>query len=162
MTRINLVPPSELADQHLFAEFREMKMVPKSLRRSLVAARRVTSAPEAYVLRHVPATYVLGKGHVSFFYDKRDYMQMRYSDICRELDLRGVEYNRNSLLDPDRTWDQLPPIFHKNYDPTPEALVLIRERIRERIAKQPEWYKFHGAACFGATGMVSAVSQSHV
>lgn len=38
MTRINLVPPEELMDQHLFAEFREIKMVPKSLRRSLQAA----------------------------------------------------------------------------------------------------------------------------
>ena len=38
MTRINLVPPEELMDQHLFAEFREIKMVPKSLRRSLRAA----------------------------------------------------------------------------------------------------------------------------
>ena len=33
MTRINLVPPEELMDQHLFAEFREIKMV--SLRRGL-------------------------------------------------------------------------------------------------------------------------------
>lgn len=38
MTRINLVPVEELMDQHLFAEFREIKMVPKSLRRSLRAA----------------------------------------------------------------------------------------------------------------------------
>lgn len=37
MTRINLVPPSELMDQHLFAEFREIKMVPRSLHRSIVA-----------------------------------------------------------------------------------------------------------------------------
>ena len=38
MTRINLIHPSELTDQHLFAEFREIKMIPKSLRRSLRAA----------------------------------------------------------------------------------------------------------------------------
>ena len=35
MTRINLVPPEELTDQHLFAELREIKMVPRSLARSL-------------------------------------------------------------------------------------------------------------------------------
>ncbi len=39
MTRINLVPSQELMDQHLFAEFREIKMVPKSLRRSIAARR---------------------------------------------------------------------------------------------------------------------------
>lgn len=27
MTHINLVPPDELMDQHLFAEFREIKIV---------------------------------------------------------------------------------------------------------------------------------------
>lgn len=40
MTRVNLVPVTELADQHLFAEFRELKMVPKSLARSLRSFER--------------------------------------------------------------------------------------------------------------------------
>jgi deoxyribonuclease (pyrimidine dimer) len=35
MTRVNLVNVEHLADQHLFAEFRELKMVPVALRRSL-------------------------------------------------------------------------------------------------------------------------------
>ena len=35
MTRINLVPPEELSDQHLVAEYREIFMVGYSLQRSL-------------------------------------------------------------------------------------------------------------------------------
>ena len=35
MTRINIIPPSELTDQHLIAEYREIFMVPASLRRTL-------------------------------------------------------------------------------------------------------------------------------
>ena len=35
MTRINLVPPEELSDQHLVAEYREIFMVGSSLQRSL-------------------------------------------------------------------------------------------------------------------------------
>ena len=35
MTRINLVDPSELSDQHLVAEYREIFMVGRSLQRSL-------------------------------------------------------------------------------------------------------------------------------
>ena len=35
MTRINLVPPEELSDQHLIAEYREIFMVGSSLQRSL-------------------------------------------------------------------------------------------------------------------------------
>lgn len=35
MTRINLVPAEDLTDQHLFSEFREIKMIAASLNRSL-------------------------------------------------------------------------------------------------------------------------------
>ena len=37
MTRINIVNPSELTDQHLIAEYREITMVPGSLKRTLVS-----------------------------------------------------------------------------------------------------------------------------
>ena len=39
MTRINLVPTEELADQHLVAEYRELFMVGSSLQRSLRSPR---------------------------------------------------------------------------------------------------------------------------
>ena len=73
MTRINLVPPQELMDQHLFAEFREIKMVPKSLARS-IAARGVQG-----VLKRIPPRFTLNTGHVSFFYDKGAYLVERYA-----------------------------------------------------------------------------------
>lgn len=31
MTRINVVPPSELCDQHLLAEFRELTRIPNGV-----------------------------------------------------------------------------------------------------------------------------------
>ena len=37
LTRINLVEPSELTDQHLIAEYREIFMVGGSLKRTLVS-----------------------------------------------------------------------------------------------------------------------------
>jgi deoxyribonuclease (pyrimidine dimer) len=148
MTRINLVPPSELTDQHLFAEFREIKMIPKSLRRSLLAAQRRNDGSwykaQVAVMHKIPKEFTLNKGHVSFFYDKGLYLMKRYSDICRELDLRGVRYDRNALLDPDWIYMELPTQFKQDYTPTPVALALIRDRIRERIQKQPAWYRLRG------------------
>ena len=79
MTRVNLVPPGELTDQHLFAEFRELKMIPKSLARSL-RARGLEG-----VVRMVPAKFTLGTGHVSFFYDKGAYLAARYELLIAEL-----------------------------------------------------------------------------
>jgi deoxyribonuclease (pyrimidine dimer) len=136
MTRINLIPPVELRDQHLFAEFREIKMVPKSLARS-VKARGARG-----VLLRIPKTFTLGTGHVSFFYDKGAYLYDRYWQIKQELDARGVNYNRESVFDPDRLM-QLEP-WKGTYNPTPEALQIIRQRIAEKIAMKPEWYKFYG------------------
>ena len=97
MTRINLVPPEELMDQHLFAEFREIKMVPKSLARS-IAARGVQG-----VQKRIPTAFTLNTGHVSFFYDKGAYLVGRYALLRQELERRGINFNRESELDPDGT-----------------------------------------------------------
>jgi deoxyribonuclease (pyrimidine dimer) len=144
MTRINLVPPEELMDQHLFAEFREIKMVPKSLRRSLQAAARYTGAPAAYVKRKIPPAYTLNTGHVSFFYDKAIYLRKRYALLRAELERRAINFNRDSLLDPDGVFDALDEHFINDYDPTPEALAIVRQRIAEKIALKPAWYRYEG------------------
>jgi deoxyribonuclease (pyrimidine dimer) len=137
MTRINLVPPSELTDQHLFAEFREIKMVPKSLARSL-RARGL-----AGVLKIVPAEFTLNKGHVSFFYDKGCYLQRRYQELRIELAVRGVNFDKGSEFDPDDTFFNNPGLLGR-YTPTPEALKIIRDRIAEKIAMKPNWYRYNG------------------
>jgi deoxyribonuclease (pyrimidine dimer) len=134
MTRINLVPPSELADQHLFAEFREIKMVPKALNRS-IKAHGVTK-----VLTRIPPHFTLNKGHVSFFYDKGLYLTRRYQDIRNELDARGIQYNKDSQIDPDGVWQN--PVWMNDYAPTHDALALVRARIADRISQKPEWYRY--------------------
>lgn len=143
MTRINLVPPEELADQHLFAEFREIKMIGPSLKRSLGSAliRHGRETPEEYVQRRIPTEYVLGKGHVSFFYDKGTYLIIRYQRLRDELLLRGYNINSNGALAPLNEIHKQEP-WNGYYNPTPEALVVIRARIAERIAKQPSWYRW--------------------
>lgn len=145
MTRINLVEPHELTDQHLFAEFREIKMVPKALRRSLDAARRRSSDPLAYVLDRIPPAFTLNTGHVAFFYDKGLYLRLRYVDIIAELSRRGTHtFNTDSPLDPDNVFKGLPSAFNMDYTPTADALSLIRSRIAEKIALRPGWYRYYG------------------
>lgn len=138
MTRINLVPVEELMDQHLFSEFREIKMVPKSLRRSLAA--RGTEG----VLKMIPKDYTLNKGHVSFFYDKAGYLMLRYQELREELCKRGINFDRESKLDPDLIFDTLGSEFLKCYTPTANALAIIRERIEEKLALRPGWYRYYG------------------
>lgn len=138
MTRVNLVPVTELADQHLFAEWREAKMVPRSLARS-VAAR-----PWQLVLARVPERFTLNTGHVMFFYDKYEFLRKRYQALTEELLNRGVQIRGDHGLDLTGVWAGLPPDFHNDYVPTPDALALSRERIEQRIAMKPGWYRWHG------------------
>ena len=91
-----------------------------------------------------PQAYTLNTGHVSFFYDKALYLRKRYALLRAELERRGINFNRDSLLDPDGVFDALDERFRKDYDPTPEALALVRARIQEKIALKPHWYRHNG------------------
>lgn len=136
MTRVNLVPVEELSNQHLFAEFREIKMIPKSL------ARSIHARGHAGVLQTIPPTYRLGKGHVSFFYNKGAYLRIRYAVIRIELGRRGINFNASAEFDPDNTFANLGIFFDGKYRPTDKDLALIRARLAEKIAMKPNWYRW--------------------
>nr|AAD33367.1 pyrimidine dimer-specific glycosylase [Chlorella virus] len=133
MTRVNLVPVQELADQHLMAEFRELKMIPKALARSL----RTQSSEK--ILKKIPSKFTLNTGHVLFFYDKGKYLQQRYDEIVVELVDRGYKINVDAKLDPDNV---MMGEFYNDYTPTEDAFNIIRARIAEKIAMKPNWYRF--------------------
>jgi deoxyribonuclease (pyrimidine dimer) len=119
MTRINVVPVEELCNKHLLAEYREL---PRVFR----LARPCSDAPKEYVL---------GAGHVKFFYDKLGFLARRFEMLVSELNLRG--YNI--------AYDHLPATSLRagrslwgSYDPTPEALALNRARIAERLKEMED------------------------
>lgn len=60
----------------------------------------------------------------------------------QELERRGINFNRESELDPDGTMLAAPRCGH--YTATPEALQIIRTRIAEKIAMKPHWYRYEG------------------
>lgn len=136
MTRINLIDPALLTDQHLFAEFREIKMIPKSLARSL----RTKSINEIY--RSIPAQFTLNAGHVKFFFDKGSYLRDRYERIKSELRSRGVNFDESSIFDPDGT--MLVDPWNGWYNPSNRDIEVIKSRIKERIMEKPTWYRFRG------------------
>ena len=73
MTRINIIHPSELTDQHLIAEYREIFMVGSALQRSLKSKN--------WDVKSIPNKFTLNTGHVKFFYDKGKYLSERYDSI---------------------------------------------------------------------------------
>ena len=131
MTRINIIDASELTDQHLIAEYREITMVPGSLKRTLVSKI-------GYQEKKVPKKFTLNGGHVYFFYNKGKYLDNRYKQLISEMKRRGFNPDPNRKFPID--------IFKNNglyndWMPTIEDQKIIRQRIAERIAAKPGWYR---------------------
>jgi|TARA_R110000824_G_scaffold252742_1_gene441466 deoxyribonuclease (pyrimidine dimer) len=132
MTRINLVPISELADQHLVAEYREIFMVGSSLQRSLKSPNWIKTKDS------LPKEFTLNKGHVKFFYNKGKYLYNRYLDLVEEMKNRGMS------PDPLRKFKrgQWPDELFQDWIPNDRDLLIIRERIQLKIQQKPNWYRW--------------------
>ena len=132
MTRINLVPPKELTDQHLVAEYREIFMVGSSLQRS------IASKNWSKRLANLPERFTLNAGHVKFFYNKGLYLDKRYHQLVHEMKRRGMD------PDPNRQFkaEQWPDELWNDWKPSPRDKQIIRERIKERISEKPGWYRW--------------------
>ena len=131
MTRINLVDPKELSDQHLVAEYREIFMVGGSLKRTLVSKN-------GYQESKVPKQYTLNAGHVYFFYNKGKYLDNRYQQLIKEMKKRG--------FNPDKSRTFPKEIFIENglyndWIPNSNDYKLIRKRIESKIEMKPNWYR---------------------
>jgi len=131
MTRINIVSPSELMDQHLIAEYREITMVPASLKRTL--ASKVGLNP-----KKISDTYTLNGGHVYFFYDKGKYLAERYQALITEMKGRGFNPDSNRLFPVDIFKDNG---LYNDWTPSPYEYKIIRERLDLRISQKPDWYR---------------------
>lgn len=122
MTRINVVPVETLSRQHLIAEYREITRLPGNLKTSL------SRKSKAFSMSEIPPEYVLGKGHVKFFFDKMQFLENRFEQLINEMLKRG--YNPTYM---DSTiFRDCPPIFYNDYEPTLEAINLNMNRIKER------------------------------
>ena len=132
MTRINLVSPSELSDQHLVAEYREIFMVGSALKRSL-------KSPNWNKTKQTfPKEFTLNTGHVKFFYNKGKYLHKRYLKLTREMQSRGMNPNLNRKFKKE----QWPANLYKDWEPKAKDIELIRKRINEKIKRKPNWYRW--------------------
>ncbi len=122
MTRINLVPPAELSDKHLGAEYRELPRIFGLVRKAIQRGEKPTDARN-------PKDYVLGTGHVRFFYPRLGFLYVRHLQLIEECKRRGRHV---SFDNPTELLVGIPPEWHGVYRPTAEALAINRQRIKER------------------------------
>jgi len=131
MTRINIIKPSELFDQHLIAEYREIFMIAGSLRRTL-------ASKVGYKESKVSKSYTLNKGHVYFFYNKGLYLHKRYDAIIAEMHSRGFKTDSERRF-PSKIF--IENGLYNDWLPQENDFKLIRKRIEKKIALKAEWYR---------------------
>ncbi len=129
MTRVNVVDPKILSDQHLLAERLELNFVISSAWRSMNSKRGLRVSPE----------FTLGIGHVSFFHDKIGYIVGRYGQLTNEMVRRGMKPKAQLA---DISW--VPHRMMGNYLPKTKDFDIIKERIKTKLNMKPEWYRYNG------------------
>lgn len=133
MTRINLVSPEELTDQHLMREYQELPRIVGLVRKAIHKGRKPSDFK-------IASDYILGSGHVTFFYNKLEFLRKRQLSLIAELLVREYKIVHQEGLD---LYD-IPNEWKGDYIPTNNGLMLSRERIREKILMKPQWYKYKG------------------
>lgn len=122
MTRINCVPPSELSGPHLVAEYRELPRI-------FALVRAASERGETPDDPRNPRIYVLGKGHVRFFYPRLGYLAARQAQLIAEMQSRGY---KPSFTDPLELLTGIEACWCGDWQPDDLALSLNRARIAER------------------------------
>ena len=121
MTRINCIPVKELTREHLIAEYRELPRV-------------IKLANKCKDFSDIPKDYVLGAGHVKFFYNKLGYLCNRYVDITLEMSGRGYKTNAKLVNDVLLSFTETPNRLMGDWKPTQQAQEINRQRIADRLA----------------------------
>lgn len=125
MVRINLISPRKLTDQHLIAEYNEILMLLGYVK------KYHKLEPEK-----MPKNYTLGKGHILFFKDKREYLQKRHEQLKVEMKRRKFKSNKEINL------NGFPKLLQKDWKPKERDFQIIRERLVYKINLKPNYYTY--------------------
>ena len=126
MTRINAgIKPIQVCDAHLFAEYRELKRIPNTVKSGKA------------VIKNIPKVFSLNSGHVKWFYPRLKYLHKRSDMLYEELLRRGYE-----VQDYSNCFEDLPKELYNDWDDG-EATPILVERIKERLKtmKNLKYYK---------------------
>lgn len=120
MTRINTIDVSLLADQHLFAEYREITRISKL----------------AKPLRFY-GTYTMGTGHMKFFYNKGAFLEKRLQDLYVECIKRGINATH-------KVYTRHPTGLNNDWVPAYADHCTNVTRLVEKLSDKPAFYKYYG------------------
>lgn len=122
MTRINLIDPVYLLDKHLGAEYRELPRIFGLVRKAQLKGL----GPQDL---QIPNHYVLGKGHVRFFFNKLAWLKYRQLALVNECFARGRRVNFNNI---DALLEGLDRCWLGHWSPSRKEILINLTRLNER------------------------------
>jgi hypothetical protein len=130
LTRVNVVPPSELTNSQLLAEYREIPRIYRMVLKSIDRGEDVGQG--------VPPEFTYGKGALRFWYNKLQYIKLRQVALSEEMRAR----NYQTIAHPDPLSEGNHGIEHpgywQDYTPTEEALASNRRRLAIRARRSEQ------------------------
>ena len=123
MTRINCVPPSELHDRFLVAEYHELPRIFGLVQKAIIRGETM----EQYARFD---NYCMGAGHVKFFYTRLKWLADRQAFLIEEMLKRGMRPNFRSF---EELFKGIPRAWFGDWVPTEEAMTVNRSRLMERF-----------------------------
>ena len=127
MTRINVVPPEELSDQHLLAEYHEL---PRCIKQDI------------NIDDWIPEHYILGPGHMKWAKMHSLWLTYRYSKLIEEMKYRGFK-PKYSLLELQQYWIMKSHLAGNLwYEVTLSDILLNRDRLIYKYCQKPGFYKW--------------------
>lgn len=125
MTRINCMPAKDLHKKHLVAEYHEITRVFGLVKKLLASGKDPANCG-------APDHYVLGTGHVRFFYTRLSWVQNRVIELAIEMDSRGIKAKVELIKG---IADGIPERFFNDWQPTEADIALNKERVDERLSE---------------------------
>lgn len=130
MTRVTILDPSDLTNEWLLANHREIPRVVNEL----------IDHPERLVLKDIPKQFTLNVGHVKFFRNKLLYIAKLHQATIEECKKRGINYDKDIVVNLDDLPDHVKMFCLNDWTPTTSDHCIIIERLRERFALRGKAY----------------------
>lgn len=129
MTRINLIEPKKLTDQHLLAEYRELPRIFWLVEKKILENKKINIWKE----------YKMWAWHVIFFYDKLLFLKKRLKKIILEAEKRWF----NISFKEEINLDNFPKNLKNDFIPSKKDLEISKKRIQEKLDLKPKFYKYY-------------------
>ncbi len=130
MTRINTIHPSDLTDQWLIAEWRELPRIVNELEKH----------PQRFNIKKIPKQFTLNTGHVTFFRDKLLFLAKRHRELKRELRKRNIKHDKRIKVELHYLPSHIRMFACNDWEPNQEDHSILIERLQERFDLRKKAY----------------------